>query len=140
MANGVYDYARYLLSTAGLDWRAADLMLTAWSGAPDFVPSDRIVGDIVVRVGAEDKLGDSLPIVDNFVTQDGYNQTSAVIIQGVPVSREVTFFTMSLRHPVPEQADLILFTDTVLGMPFIANGLDIIVLPDWAQARGWFRA
>jgi hypothetical protein len=138
--NGIYDTARYALSTAGIDWRAAELMLTAWAGEPTFAPEDRIVGDLIVRVGVDNKLGDSLPIVDSTVTPDGYNQTSSVVIQDVPLGREVTFFTMSLRQAVPEQSELFLFIDTAVGMPFISNNLDIVVIPDWAQARGWFRA
>jgi hypothetical protein len=140
MANGIYDFARYLLSTGNLDWRAADMVLTAWSGVPTFNPKHRIVGEIAAVVGAANKLGDSLPIVDSTVDAEGYNQTSNVVIQGVAVNKQVNFFTMSLRHPVPNEAELLLFVDTADGLPFVSNNLDIVVIPDWAEARGWFRA
>ena len=40
-ANNIYDLARYQLLTAQLDWRAIPLVLTAWSGSPDFDPNRR---------------------------------------------------------------------------------------------------
>jgi len=140
VSNQIYDFARYLLSTGNLDWRAADMVLTAWSGVPTFSPVHRVVGDLVIAVGAANKLGDSLPIVDSTVDPEGYNQTSAVVIPDVAVSKQVTYFTMSLRHAVPEQSELLLFVDTASGLPFVSNNLDIVVIPDWAEARGWFRA
>jgi hypothetical protein len=140
MSNGIYNYARYMLSTANLDWRAADMVLTAWSGTPTFNPQHRVVADLVAVVGAANKLGDSLPIVDSTVDPEGYNQTSAVVIQGVAVSKQVNYFTMSLRAGVPEQSELLLFVDTASGLPFVSNNLEIVVIPDWAENRGWFRA
>jgi hypothetical protein len=140
MSNGIYNFARYMLSTGNLDWRAADMVLTAWSGVPTFNPVHRIVGDLSVAVGAANKLGDSLPIVDSTVDSEGYNQTSAVVIQGVAASKQVTYFTMSLRNAVPDQSELLLFVDTADGLPFVSNNLEIVVIPDWAEARGWFRA
>lgn len=140
ISNNIYDFGRYLLSTAGLDWRTADMVLTAWSGTPTFNPTHRVVGDLSLAVGAANKLGNSLPIVDSTVSVEGYNQTSAVIIQGVAVSKQVNYFTMSLRSGVPDQSELLLFVDTADGLPFVSNNLDIVVIPDWAAARGWFRA
>ena len=46
----------------------------------------------------------------------------------------ITFFTMS------DGLDLVLYIDEALDLPFIPNGLDMVVQPDWLDQRGWWKA
>lgn len=139
MANGIYNSARYSILTAGLNWPAADILVAAWGGEPDFVVTDKKISDIVGR-GKATVLGTSLPVTTKSVSADGTAQTNQVVIPGVPVGQQVTFFTLGKNATPVSNSDLFLFLDDALNLPFDPNGLDIVVQPDWLQARGWFRA
>jgi len=130
--NTIYNSARYQLMTAQLNWLTVDLTLTAWSGAAVFDPLDETISD----VGAHGPVnrGSSLPITSQTVAPDGTAQTNQVVIPAVPIGDPVTFFTMS------NGAQLILFIDEAEGLPFVPNGLDMVVQPDWLQNRGWWKA
>jgi hypothetical protein len=131
--NAPYDTARYKFVTAGLNWLTTQLRLTAWGGVPQFVATDTMVSDLTTR--GVPLLGTSQPITVTTVTPDGTAQTNKVVIPNVPVGPDVTHFTMG-----DTSGRLILFIDQALGLPFVTNGLDIVVQPDFLQQRGWFKA
>jgi len=135
--NEIYDIQRYEQKTAGFDWTKIPLMLTAWSGTPVFKAYHKTISEIVAA-GCTER-GSSLPITYQHVHNDGTAQTNQVLIPKVPIGAPITFFTMSKRTVPHQAAELILFLDDVYLLPFIANGLDLIVTPDWLQNRGWFR-
>lgn len=132
--NQPYDIARYRFVTAGLNWLNLNLLLTAWSGAPKFVATDKLLSDITTR-GQTTFRGTSQAITVTAVSTDGTAQTNGVVIPGITVGANVTHFTMGEAGGA-----LILYIDDALGLPFSPNGLDIIIQPDWLQQRGWFRA
>lgn len=134
--NKIYDQGRYLLATAGLDWRATDLVLVAWSGTPVFTKTDRTVADIVTR-GVTALLGYSQTITAKTVAGDGALQTNHVVIPGVSVGPMVSHLTMCRRNATPNLSELLLYVDDAEGLPFTPNGLDMVLTPDWLQNRGW---
>jgi hypothetical protein len=130
--NTIYDAARYRLMTAGFNWTTADLLLTAWSGALVFDPGDEMLSDVVAR-GAVPR-GVSDPITSQTVAPDGTAQTNQVVIPNVTIGAPISFFTMS------DGDELVLFIDEAIELPFIPNGLDMVVQPDWLSQRGWWKA
>lgn len=137
--NQPYDAARYSMVTHSFDWLGYDLVLTAWGGLPSFVATDKKVSDIVARGGAP-LIGVSLPVTAKSVLSDGTCQTNQVVIPAVPVGPAVTYFTLCKRATPVDQSDLLLFIDDAENLPYSPNGLDLVVQPDWALQRGWFRA
>jgi hypothetical protein len=136
--SGIYDRARYDLLTASLNWLTVSLKLTAWVGSPQFFPADMSIAAIKARGAVQ--AGESLPINSNTASIAGYAQTNPVLIPAVPVGPSVTWFTMSkVDLAVPDNSMPILHLDDVLGLPFVPNGLDMLVMPDWVYQRGWFR-
>lgn len=138
MTNRIYDLARYHLATGGLDWRAAELWLAAFSGPADFVKTDVSIAAIVAR-GIVLPQGNSLAVTGKVVLADGVVQTQPVVIPGAStISGEtITQFVMAKGAPGSASSEPVLWLDDVYGLPFVANGLDIVVQPDWAQSRGW---
>ena len=135
--NAPYNIARYIFVTGAFNWLTMNLTLVAWSGTPVFVATDQDVVDITGR-GTTTARGVSLPITQKMVAADGTVQTNQVVIPAVPIGPDITHFTL-----VDDQgaADTLLsYLDEATELPFVANGLDLIVQPDWLQARGWFRA
>jgi len=138
--NNIYNAARHRLPLALLNWTTIDLMLTAWSGDAKtaFFPADLYIGTLVSHGLVE--RGSSLPITSKTVAADGTAQTNQVVIPKVAIGAPITFFTMSERKPTHSPCELILFIDQSMGLPFIANGLDLVVQPDWLSKRGWWKA
>lgn len=137
MSNAIYDQARYQLLTAALDWRTVPLVMSAWGGTPLFDPADRTVADIITHGFAE--LGYSMTVTGQAVSTDGYAKSNPVLIPGVPVGQPVTWFTFAWQNATHVNSQLILFIDQADGIPFHANGLDMVVQPDWLAERGWWR-
>lgn len=136
--SGIYNRARYDLLAAQMNWLTISLKLTAWSGTPDFDPTDTSIAAIKAR-GAVER-GVSLPINATAVTIDGTAQTDSVLIPTVAIGPDVTWFTMSRKDAVvPDNSVPILFIDDADGLPFVANGLDMLIQPDWLAERGWWR-
>jgi hypothetical protein len=132
MPNAIYDVARYRLLTANLDWTALNLQLAALGGTPEFVPEDEEIIDITNR--GKPLLGVSMPIPIKSVAVNGTAQTGPVVIPTVPVGQNVTHFAMT-----EASGALILFIDEAIELPFVPNGLDMVIQPDWLQQRGWWR-
>ena len=138
MSNALYNAAAYAMATATFDWVDIPLRLSAWTGTPMFDPTHLKVADIKLAGGME--LGYSLPITVQSVAADGTMQTNQVVIPTVPVGANVTWFTMSGLQPLHDNSRLIMFIDEALDLPFVPNGLDLLVTPDWLSNRGWGRA
>lgn len=136
MTNSIYDDARYKLLTAGLNWTTIPLRLAAWGGTPNFVAADKTLANISARTPLR---GYSQPITSQTVDPGGTAQTNQVVIPKVPVGTDVTWFTMVRDVGLQTAAQLILYIDDAVELPFTPNGLDIVVQPDWLKQRGWFR-
>jgi hypothetical protein len=137
MTNAIYDIARYRFATAAIDWRAADLTLVAWGSPPDFDPADEDVAAITARGNAE--LSRSLAITSKTVDTPGDLQTNIVVIPAIAAGPTIRWFTMCLVGITPSQAVPLLFIDNAENLPFVCNGLDILVQPNWAENQSWGR-
>ena len=115
-----------------------DMVLAAWTGEPMYVPTHVTLAHLRSATGAIE-VGVSLPITERTVAPDGTGQTNSVVIPGIPIGPDVTWFTLIATKTTPELGELILFIDEAVGLPFEPNGLDLIVQPDWITKRGWFR-
>lgn len=135
--NDVYDKARVQLLSAQLDWRSIPLVLSAWSGTPTFNPTHQKIADISSATNVE--RGYSIQITGQSVAADGTAQTNTVVLPEVPIGAPITWFTMAWSNATHDQSTLILYIDQAEGLPFTANGLDIVVTPDWLENRGWWR-
>jgi hypothetical protein len=135
--NSIYDNARRQLLTAGLNWPVDPLVVSAWSGALNFLPTETTIAAIKARGFVE--RGVSLPINNAAVTTDGTAQTDQVVIPAVPIGADVTRLTLAKVKTPHDNSELVLFIDEAEGLPFVTNGLDLVVQPDWVQNRGWFR-
>lgn len=138
MTNSLYHAAAYAMATGAFDWTDIPLRLSAWTGTPTFDPTHVKIEDITDVGGVE--LAYSLPITAQSVAADGTMQTNHVVIPAIPVGPSVTWFTMSGAQPLHENDRLIMFIDEALDLPFVPNGLDLLVTPDWLSNRGWGRA
>jgi len=136
--NNIYDLARRELLNAQMNWPTIELLLVAFGGTPDFDPLDISLGNIKARSHPE--MGSSLPINGTTVAINGTAQTDQVLIPGIPVGPPVTWFVMCRKHAtVHDSSKPILFLDDVYQLPFVPNGLDLVIQPDWLQWRGWWR-
>lgn len=138
MSSGLYNIAAYKLMTAASNWVTTDMVLVAWGGAPLFDPAHNNVGDVEAAVSSS-PLGVSLDVLGKAVTADGTGKSDTVVVPGVGVGETVTWFTLCRKDAVLVNMEMILFIDDALGLPFIGNGNDLVVQPDWTLAQGWFR-
>ena len=133
----IYNIARYRLLNGLFNWTTANLVVTAWSGALEFHPEDERIEDLIAR-GPVPR-GSSMSILSQTVTLDGTAQTSGVIIPAVPVGASISFLTVGEQNTPIETSELILFIDDAVYLPFVPNGLDMVIQPDWLSQRGWWR-
>ena len=134
-----YDGARVAFIAASFNWLAQDFILVAWTGTPVFVATERTIAEFKARGGVE--VGRSLLYAGKVVDIKGVARSGPVVIPGISADTNVTHFTLVKPHPtIPDNGELQVFIDDVEGVPFIANGLDVMVQPDWVQDQGWFRA
>jgi hypothetical protein len=137
--SNIYDISRVQLMAGLFDWRVADLILVAWDNVPIFNPIMQKI--TAIKTSGFNELGVSLPITGLAIEAAGIAQSDAVVIPGVPVGPNVTWMTLCIRHPtVHDQSQLLLFIDDAVELPYVPNGLDIVVSPDWAYQRGWWKA
>jgi hypothetical protein len=134
--SGIYDVARRSLLAAQLDWASIPMVLLAFRGTPMFDPTDATLEQVI---GTTPLLaGTSQPVTGKSSTTDGVAQSDAVVITGVVVGNDVTFFVLSENTGSYNTSRPILFIDDAQELPFVPNGLDLVVSPDWAYQRGWF--
>jgi hypothetical protein len=137
VTNNLYDAQRRFMLLSNFNWTTMALRLLAWSGTPSFVATDTTVNNLIGR--GYTIRGTSLDVLGKAVTTTGVAQTSAITIPDVPVGNNITWFTMVKFNASPNAQELILFIDDAFELPFVPNGNDMLVRPDWAQERGWFR-
>lgn len=135
--NQVYNNARYRMLTSALNWITEPMILSAWAGTPDFVATDKAIGNVKARGNVE--IAWSIPITSQSVASDGTAQTNDVLIPGIAVGQTVTWMTMSDQFGSHDLSELILFIDDAIELPFVGNGLDMLIRPDWLDNRGWFK-
>lgn len=135
--NQIYNNARFRMLTSSLNWTTEPMILSAWAGTPDFVATDKAIGNVKTRGNVE--IAWSIPITAQSVANDGTAQTNDVLIPGIAVGQTVTWLTMSDQFGSHDLSELILFIDDAIELPFIGNGLDMLIRPDWLDNRGWFK-
>lgn len=136
--SGIYDLGRVKLLTAALNWPAANLVVSAWTGAPDFLVTDTKLSTIKARGHTE--AGVSLPVTNPTVAANGTAATDAVVVPGIAVGQVINWLTMAELKSPHDDSELILFLDqTDAPLPFEGNGLDFVLQPDWLSNQGWFR-
>lgn len=137
MANDLYNIARFMQVTAAFNWIAFDLSLVALRGAPAFVATDATLTQVLSHGATQ--AGASLAVVGKNVLSDGTCQTSPIVIPGITVGPDVTHFVMVKVAVIFGNSVPLEFIDDAAGLPFVPNGLDLTIQPDWLQQRGWFR-
>lgn len=128
----IYDRARYDLLTGALPWLTTDVLLHAFTGAPVFDPTHDTMAEVIAANSAA--LGTSLPMTGMGATAEGVAQTDPAVIPNVPIGPNVTWFVLAKDSGLP-----LLLVDDAQELPFVPNGLDLVVSPDWAYQQGWFR-
>lgn len=135
--NSIYNLARRSMLTNQFDWATLNLVLYVFAGEPVFEPADASMADVVLHTpGAIDT---SLPVLGQAVTIEGVAQTGPIVVPDVPIGPDITFMVLAISTGVFGTSKPILFIDDAMGLPFVPNGLDMVVQPDWALGRGWFR-
>lgn len=136
--SAIYDYLANRLLNGAFDWSTATLQLIAWAGTPTFVAADDTIATFKTH-GATER-GRSQPVLARSISVEGIAKSGPIVIPSVAVGSQVTHFTLTLQAPVlPDNGNMLTFIDDVLGLPYDADGTDLIVQPDWLQNRGWFR-
>jgi len=135
--NALYDSARQRMLLNDFNWPVLTLGVVAWRGPYTFLETDANVADISANGGQLVMVG--LPLT-NQAAVDGYARSDTAILPNVPASPDpVTFLTLVETAGSVPDAKLIAFLDDAEGLPFVPNGQDQAVQPDWLQMRGWFR-
>jgi hypothetical protein len=133
--NQLYGKPRERMLKATFDWVALDLRLVAWSGVYDFDETHETITDMA----GPTLRGISIAITGKVVKTYGYARTDPVVIPGITVGPQVSFLTLCEYAAVPDNMPLLLYIDQAEGLPFVPNGLDWVVHPDWLDQQGWFR-
>jgi len=136
MANQLYAHARFQMVNAQFQWPNMLLNVFAFTGPQVFVDTDLTVSDILARAPGT-MLGYSDPITGKTTSPGGVMQSDPALIRGIPIGPPVSYLTMCEASVTPEASQLIFYMDEGYELPFVPNGLDIMVHPDWLQMRGW---
>lgn len=137
MSNEVYDRIAKAMLGGQFDWTNTDMFLVAWTGPQNFVAADEKLSQITARGSVI--LGMSMPINSKAVTDTGMAQSDTIVIPNIPIGPPVTFFTMHEVYDVFDDSPPVFYVDDSLDLPYLPNGLDMYVQPDWLRSRGWFR-
>jgi hypothetical protein len=136
--NQIYSSPRERMLLNQFNWPTLPLAMVACRGPYVFMEEDEILGDIVASGGQLVQLG--LPLLGMTVIEGGYARTDTAVIPLVPASPDpVTFLVIVEMTGVTNEAKLIVYIDEAIGLPFVPNGQDQTVQPDWIAKRGWFR-
>lgn len=135
--NAIYNLTKYKMMTGAFDWRTLDLRVFVFTGDPDFNPTDTIVNDILARSGV--LLGVSQAILNPAVLMDGTGKSSDALVPNVLTGEVITWMVLANHAPVENNSQLVAYIDEAENLPFMANGLDVLIKPDWLQNRGWVR-
>lgn len=132
-------YARYRdhLLAADTPWTGLPVGLVAWSGIYFFDEAHITVANVQTAGGTVVSVAEPNPTT--IAGPGGYAITDAMLLKAVPVGPPVSFLTLIRVGPSVPTSELIAYINQAEGLPFIPNGLDIVVQPDWLNRRGWFR-
>lgn len=135
-----YAAIRERLLYQSFNWQGAVLELQAWS-AGNFDETHIRTSDLTTAGGVlQSRSG--VNFAPPWIVPGGYAASDRMILPGnlFQVGQQISFLTLSDRAG-GNDADplLVLFIDDAEGLPFIANGIDYVVTPDWLQFRGWWR-
>jgi hypothetical protein len=136
--NTIYDRARYRAATGALNWLTLDTRIICWGGTPDFVASDLQTATAVGR-GAV-KYGYSQAMLGKAVNAQGFCQSGPVVVPAIAPPAVITWLTVVVHNATQNLSEPLLFIDEAIDLPFDANGLDLVIRPDWLASRGWWRA
>jgi len=138
MANRPYASIRERLLYAAFSWPSAELELQAWAGG-NYNETHTHVSDLVAAGGVPSSK--SLDPISCWVIAGGYAATDSVILpgNGFHVGEVISFLTLSDKGGAALDPALVLFIDDAATLPIVANGLDVVVTPDWLLHRGWWR-
>jgi hypothetical protein len=137
VTNQIYDVSRRSLLLGALNWTSIPLVMLAFRDTPVFDPTDATLQQVVDTTPT--LAGTSLPVTGKTVTVDGTAQTDPIVVPGIPVGPDVTFFVLSENTGSYATSRPILFIDDAFELPFVPNGLDLVIQPDWLSQRGWWR-
>jgi hypothetical protein len=134
--NALYDNARERMLSAQLNWASLNLLMTAWGGDPEtsFDPSH------LTQTVLGTPLATSQPILTPDVRPGGYAQSSKALFPAIAMGTSVQFVVLCEANATPANRRLIAYLSDVSGLPFIPNGGDYLLKPDWLFSQGWFRA
>ena len=122
----------------GFVWQDLPLIVGAWHGAYVFDETDVTTQDVIAAGGILSAY--SLPLTNVIPRTGGYARSDMALLPTMPVGAEITFLTIMEDTGVLGQEKQLMYIDEANGLPFIPNGLDQYVQPDWLDLRGWFRA
>jgi hypothetical protein len=136
--NNLYSTARERMLSNDFYWPTLPLAMVACRGPYQFMEEDEVLADVLSSGGQIAQLG--LPLLGLGVAEGGYARSDTAVIPLVPVSPDaVTFLLLVEMTGVTNDAKLIEYIDEAIGLPFVPNGQDQTVQPDWIAKRGWFR-
>jgi len=136
--NVLFDIARQRMISNQFDWATMAVSVVAWRGPYTFLETNETTADITAGGGQLVMVG--LPLLNQLAMPGGYARSDTAVVPDVPASPDaVTFLTLVEMAGAVEEYPLIAFIDDAVGLPFVPNGQDQRVQPDWLQLRGWFR-
>jgi hypothetical protein len=133
--NILYDDARMRMLNGQLVWPSMSLLMLAYSGDPtiSFNPAHLIQSDVGTPVAV------SQGVLTPSVAAGGYAKSGYAEFLSIPVGN-VTFFVMCEANATPASRRLLVYLSDLNNLPFISNGGDYLVKPDWLFRQGWFRS
>jgi hypothetical protein len=135
--NKLYDAARQRMLLGTLDWTALDLVLVALSGTPVFNATDSTVNAVSAHGAVI--AGYSASLANKSVTSTGYAKSGPAVVTALAVGPNVTHFVIAERQSPSGNSKPLYYIDDAHSLPYVPNGLDLIVQPDWLSEQGWFR-
>ena len=136
--NRPYAHVREEMLNAVFNWPATDLELQCWT-AGVFDETQMYVSQLVAAGGIPS--AKSTAPIHTFVETGGYASSDGVLLPGASftVGERIVFMTLSDRTGALADPKLVLWVDDAEGFPFVADGLDVLITPDWVLHRGWWR-
>jgi hypothetical protein len=114
------------------DWDNIDVRMYGFTDpAYVFDENDAILSHVGVPVTT------SLTLTGMVATATGFCRSDAAVLVSVPIGPPIRFLILAEYGPL--DPPLIAYIDMGEGLPYIGNGLDQVVIPDWLDERGWFR-
>jgi hypothetical protein len=138
--NRLYSRNRIKFLNTQFDWANRQMIMTCCRGPYTF-DEEHITSDELVANGAE-LVASSLPMTGQTAMPGGYAMSDLIVVPAVPANTlPVTFLVL---FDVTEAGTVgnvpLVYIDEAMGLPFVPNGLDQQIQPDWLNHRGWFRA